>query len=369
MKKVFLASFVLFGLTFSIPAQAHGGEQKEPLLVHVFPADSIRYISIVVPEGNIEIIGTDSDTAIVEMFITPSLKTAKTKWDKEEVSTVLLQNYTTNTKVENGIFSVSIERYEWSKYSPETSLDISFKIKVKSATSTRLHTTDGTIYMMNMEGTHDCNTANGDLQMENIRGNLMGRTAKGHISISGLRDTLDLACGNGNITADDCVGNITLRTNVGDMELSDLHGNIIAFAVGGDILAKNLSGDIMLRSHGGHLVGQALNGRVVANTIDGNMSLLGVSGDTEAGVETGKMEIRMQNVRGYLRLSSNRDILLTIPAKTYALNIRGNKQKAYKTKASRKPKKTAIKDISVYHDAEGPELRVFSERNIKLVFR
>ena len=341
MLSVLLVSVLLNANLFTVRANE---QQKDPYMTRTFPASSIRAVEASASGGSITINGDAGSQATVEVFVSGN------KLSDERIKELLEENYSIDIKVEGGkLYAVakSINRItNWN----QQGLSISFKISVPKQVNSNLHTSGGSIHIANLSGAQDIKTSGGSLTVENVSGNIAGTTSGGSINVTNSSDNINLKTSGGSITARDCSGKINLKTSGGSVKMSQLDGTIDASTSGGSITADNVRGTLKTGTSGG------------------SVKLSGISGNVDAKTSGGSMNVEMESVSDYVKLSNSGNTNLSLPAgRGYNLKIRANKIETSGLKDYRGNVESRSMDGTVGNG--GPEIDVRTSQRVNLTFK
>ncbi|MDR2362056.1 MAG: DUF4097 domain-containing protein [Prevotellaceae bacterium] len=321
MKKTLLLSALLCYAGIGASMQARDDRDK-PFISYRFPAQSISSVQAVTSGGFLQVSGDASDEATVEVFIPPN---HRKKRSNDEIRKILDEHYTLEVTEKNGQLSAVAKR-KGTKWSSNTDLTISFKIRVRSKTDTQLETSGGAITLDNLNGKHNFKTSGGSLNIDKLTGTITGRTSGGRINVRNSRDNIDLQTSGGNIVADECRGNISLATSGGSLNLSNLNGSIVATTSGGSIVMHRLNGEIDATTSGGSISADNIAGTLNTGTSGGSVKINNASGNVEASTSGGTMQVQMKSVENYVRLRGNGHTHLSLPERQgYRLDIKAKK--------------------------------------------
>jgi hypothetical protein len=327
-------------------ASAFADSRDTAFLVKQFPVASVTKIDVATAGGRIEVNGTATQEAIVEVFVSPGSESSK--WTAEKIQSVLDEYYTLDIKAENGLLTAHADRKKGFR-SSGTGLSISFRVTAPRTVDGQANTSGGSIRLDDLSGAITVKTSGGSIKVDNVSGNLTGRTSGGSIQISDSKDYIDLATSGGSIKAEDCSGTITLRTSGGSIKLDELSGVITAKTSGGSVRVSDVTGTLHTSTSGGSMI------------------LEDIAGNLDAHTSGGSIKVSMNTVNEYVRLSNSGHIELAVPAGGYVLNLKGNKIDVPELKdfnGSFKPK-----SVAGTLSGGGPELTVKSSQRVSLSFR
>lgn len=133
------------------------------------------------------------------------------------------------------------------------------------------------VSIINLKGTLNVETKNGDIWAENIEGEFTAKTGNGNIKINGVSRLVDVTTGNGNIDLQNLKddlrvaainGKIKIQCVAGSVELRDTSSQTMLFNIGGDIDATTSNGKV-------NFIGAVRSeGRYRLKTLSGVISML-----------------------------------------------------------------------------------------------
>jgi DUF4097 and DUF4098 domain-containing protein YvlB len=162
-------------------------------------------------------------------------------------------------------------------------------------------------------------TGGGDIEIESAEGPVDVTTGGGDVSVSETQYDVKVQTGGGDITIQESRGNLNLRTGGGDIEISKSGGTVNVSTGGGDITLKNLKNSCWLRTGGGDIYGDNITGDTNIETGSGDIILNNLSGRLDAATGSGDVHVEMallNDKKGFpIKIQSgNGDIQLAIPA-------------------------------------------------------
>ncbi len=271
MKKlrVLFVSVLLIANLFTAVAKK---QQRAPYMTRTFPASSIKSLEVSTSGGSITVNGNAGSEAVVEVYVNRNGRLNKQmKRMNEQIIQVLEENYAIELKVEDGKLYVAAKQKGMFADWESQGFIISFRINAPKQVDSNLQ------------------TSGGSLTVENVSGNIVGKT-------SGAR-----------IIAKNCDGKIDITTSGACLKMSNLNGSINAVTSGARVTASNI------------------NGVIKTETSGADMKLDNISGSVDAKISVGSMNVTMKSVSDYVKLSNNGNINLTVPAnKGYNLKIKAN---------------------------------------------
>lgn len=157
-----------------------------------------------------------------------------------------------------------------------------------------LNTTNGDVAVigLNVLDNVKLSTKNGDLDVEDIQGDVQAETLLGDITLSGIQ---------GNVQADTKSGEYNVTKVTGNAVVSTLNGDIRIEDVGGEIKANTKNGDVTVNEATKALNIETLNGSIYAQTssVGGNWDIYSAIGDLNITLpEEGSYEVKGSNSFG-----------------------------------------------------------------------
>ena len=146
-------------------------------------------------------------------------------------------------------------------------------------TDVELETSNGAIELNGIEGTGTLRTSNGEIVLENVKGDFEGETSNGKIEVETLEGTAFLRTSNGGLDLKGVTGEVDAETSNGGISYS---GDMIA---GGDnrLITSNGNVDVeLLGTPSIKLDASTSNGDITTATITSDDHLVETIGDGEA---------------------------------------------------------------------------------------
>lgn len=265
MKKIlYLAIFSLF-ISSSIFAQDREYSFKEK-----FEVGNSAELSIRTSDGFIDVLPSDGNT--IEVFFIVKKKNHLLDISRSELERELdLEIHHHGNHLE--IRVRHNRNHGWMNW--KNRINVSFEVYVPVKTMCDLHSSDGNIYLSDLEGNQSCKTSDGNIKAANIGGSLIARTSDGDVSVKNIDGRTELKTSDGNITADHILGDSDFVTSDGDVDLFDITGATYAHTSDGNIKFQELKGSINARTSDGNITGNfiQLDGNVKLGTSDGSIRL------------------------------------------------------------------------------------------------
>jgi hypothetical protein len=133
-------------------------------------------------------------------------------------------------------------------------LQIRFLITVPLEYDVDLHTSGGSISVLDLEGEILSRTSGGSMTFENITGNVSGKTSGGSIRIGEIRGEVNAQTSGGSIRIQQAEGNIDVHTSGGSITIDEAMGAVKASTSGGSVrayLSHQPEADCRLTTSGG----------------------------------------------------------------------------------------------------------------------
>jgi hypothetical protein len=135
-------------------------------------------------------------------------------------------------------------------------LQVKFLITVPLEYDVDLHTSGGSISVLDLDGEVLSKTSGGSLTYENITGDIFGRTSGGSIKVGEIIGDVDAHTSGGSIRIKKVEGNIDIHTSGGSITIDEAMGAVKASTSGGSVtayLSRQPEADCRLTTSGGSL--------------------------------------------------------------------------------------------------------------------
>ncbi len=191
--------------------------------------------------------------------------------------------------------------------------DVEIEIEAPSRFNLNLRTGGGDISVKGtLEGMLAADTAGGDIEFEDIRGeaaiktlggdieggavagNAQIRTHGGDIEMGQIGGDLDVDTYGGDVEIAGVGASLKARSMGGDVEIGEVGGSAEVFTMGGDIMLPIVGAGADLETAGGDISLEGARGHVRADTAGGDVQLRGVVGSVEAQSAGGDVEVELQ---------------------------------------------------------------------------
>ena len=211
MKKLFVL-FIIGSLNTSLFLGCVSAQSNEPFSTYTFSAltmSSVHAVEATTLNGSLTVSGDASSETVVEMYVSRNGSGFfRRALKEEEIKQHLVENYTIEVKVAGEKLLVAARQ----KKNKSSQVSISFKIIVPGQMNSNLKTTNGTVQISNLTGSHKLETVNGSLKVENVSGKIYGSTTNGSVTVTNSNNDINISTVNGSITETGCSGKINLTT-------------------------------------------------------------------------------------------------------------------------------------------------------------
>lgn len=294
-------------LSLNAFANRPGDDRDTPYQTKTF-SGNINAVRAETSGGSLTVEGGSGKEARVEMYVHGNNWPDRLSKDEIEER---LKDYDISISQEGGTVVAIAKRRtngDWKR-----SLSIAFKFYTPRNITTDLRTSGGSISIASLTGSQKFRTSGGSLHMSDITGDINGQTSGGSIHLdkclAGASGQIDLQTSGGSIEARSASGKMRLHTSGGSIRLNDLKGDVDAQTSGGSINGESIAGDIK------------------AGTSGGSVRLAGVSGSIDASTSAGGIDVTLDKLGDYVRLSTSAgSVRVRMPLdKGLTLNLSGNR--------------------------------------------
>jgi hypothetical protein len=210
-----------------------------------FDATGLHAIQTQTSGGSIEVTGSDSGKATVDMYVT----TSHGGTDPQEIEKRLSAYHISIVRDGDTLRAVSESHLDnW-----KSQLNISFRIHAPHAVDCTMQTSGGHLALSDVAGTQDLDTSGGGVRLEDVKGTTKASTSGGEIDIVHYNGKLKARTSGGHISTEQSEGDFDLETSGGTIVLDQVSGAITASTSGGSIRAdvSRLTGALKLSTSGG----------------------------------------------------------------------------------------------------------------------
>ncbi len=120
----------------------------------------------------------------------------------------------------------------------------------------------------------------------------MVETHGGNIQANDVGGNLEARSAGGKITADGIAGNVDLRTGGGDIEVGTVRGAVHCYSGGGEIRVQSAGGEARLETAGGEIFIHEAKGPVQADTEGGNIRVDSAASTVAARTAAGLIQVQ-----------------------------------------------------------------------------
>lgn len=212
------------------------------------------------------------------------------------------------------------------KYGNE-GISVDIRVRVPETYSLDLKTSGGDIDVGDLRGDVLARTSGGDINVGNVTDavirvhtsggdvNVKGgaretkvSTSGGDIEILNARGAVDATTSGGDIKIGRTDGEVTVRTSGGDIEIDQAGGNTEATTSGGDIRIGHTTGEVKAKTSGGDITIERADGEVDMHTSGGDVTIESAEGRLNAGTSGGDITIGDATGGGVTAKTSGGDI-------------------------------------------------------------
>jgi DUF4097 and DUF4098 domain-containing protein YvlB len=97
------------------------------------------------------------------------------------------------------------------------------------------------------------NTSGGNLEINDLKGEVKGETSGGNIHIDGVQGNVNLQTSGGNVTAERTQGSLHMETSGGDIRIETVTGDVEVETSGGNVKLNDIDGKIHGETSGGNI--------------------------------------------------------------------------------------------------------------------
>jgi DUF4097 and DUF4098 domain-containing protein YvlB len=188
----------------------------------------------------------------------------------------------------------------------------------------------------------DLATMGGDIRIENIEGEIVGKTMGGDLEFFDLKGSLEFTTMGGDVEVYNALISGELKTMGGDLDFENVAGTLKASTMGGDVSFRSskkdmpkkdagelqlstmggdirvdsapmgvsvntMGGDIIIRSAGKYVKANTMGGDIDINEIDGSIKATTMGGEVNAQMvgdpDKGDRDVKLSSMGGSIRLT------------------------------------------------------------------
>ena len=183
----------------------------------------------------------------------------------------------------------------------------------------RVHTSGGDVHVKGGARETKVSTSGGDIKIQDARGAVDATTSGGDVTIGDAAGEVSAKTSGGDITIGSTDGEVTVRTSGGDIEIDQAGGNTEAITSGGDITIGHTTGAVTAKTSGGDITVDRADGEVDVHTSGGDVTIVSAEGSLKAGTSGGDIAIRNATGGGVTAKTSGGDIEARLRASVSAL--------------------------------------------------
>ena len=188
-------------------------------------------------------------------------------------------------------------------YERRSHRNVRFDINVPSEFNLEIGTSGGDVDVSgSITGTVTGTTAGGDIEVDDVKGQVDLKTAGGDVTAGTVDGDARLKTAGGDIEVGDVKGELTAQTAGGDIEAGNVGKDLVAQTAGGDITCRTVGGEVRAETAGGDIQLGVAKGEVKAETAGGDIELMGAIGEVNA--ETSGGDIKLSGVKGSVDAST-----------------------------------------------------------------
>lgn len=276
-KKIWICTALFYLLAGTLNAQS----SDEAYRTETFRTTGIPEVVISTQGGFIEVIGTNEDEVIVEMFVRRGSRYLTA--DEEDLSGYQIEIEQDGNQV------VAISEGNSSSWIWGRSLSVSFRVRVPYRSEVEGRTSGGHVSAEYIRNNLNLRTSGGSIRVTDVQGDEINlRTSGGTITLGRVAGSVHAKTSGGSIRGEVLAGQANLQTSGGSIELRDISAQVTAKTSGGRIRAEitRFDEDISLRTSGGSIDVQIASAGDFELDLRGtrvNADLRNFSGSSERG--------------------------------------------------------------------------------------
>ena len=174
-----------------------------------------------------------------------------------------------------------------------------FELKLPMNINLNFETAGGNIDVLDIRGESVFRTFGGDIYLKNMMGRIEAHTSGGDIEVSRVEGLIRVHTSGGDIEIMNSVGKFNASTSGGDLEFFQLTGNIDAQTNGGSITLRNIESEsVECRTSGGDINAEDISANLTGSVSGGEIDLESIKGHVD--VTTSGGGIKAQQITGSL---------------------------------------------------------------------
>ncbi len=183
----------------------------------------------------------------------------------------------------------------------------------------RVHTSGGDVHVKGGARETKVSTSGGDIEILDARGAVDATTSGGDVTIGDAAGEVSAKTSGGDIKIGRTDGEVTVRTSGGDIEIDQAGGNTEATTSGGDIRIGHTTGEVKAKTSGGDVTIGRADGEVDVHTSGGDVTIESAEGSLKAGTSGGDITVSNATGGGVTAKTSGGDIEAGLTATVSAL--------------------------------------------------
>ena len=263
---------------------------KETFRFDTVPDDGSYTILLERVEGSIEV--RTHTGAGAEITITRKIRARTEKKAKRLVKDAKILVYHVE---DNHLIQVRSEK----KIGYKRNVQTDFELKLPMNINLNFDTAGGNIDVLDIRGESVFRTFGGDIYLKNMMGRIEAHSSGGDIEVSRVEGLIRVHTSGGDIEIMNSVGKFNASTSGGDLEFLQLTGNIDAQTSGGSITLRNIESEsVECRTSGGDINAEDISANLTGSASGGEIDLESIKGHVD--VTTSGGDIKAQQITGSL---------------------------------------------------------------------
>ncbi len=178
-----------------------------------------------------------------------------------------------------------------------------FEITVPSEFNLNLNTSGGDVKVSNnITGDVKIKTSGGEIELEDVKGELVAATAGGNIQCGNITGDTKLSSSGGDVIIGSVQGECVISTGGGNVEVKNVSKSLSVSTGGGNVDCGNIGNDVKVTTGGGNISMNNISGVMSVTTGGGDVS--GTSVSKGGSIVTGAGNVNLDNLSGYVKITS-----------------------------------------------------------------
>lgn len=249
----FTKTIVCIIISFLFAGSMHAQPAADAYRTEVFNTSDSPRVEISTQGGFIEVIGTNEDEVVVEMFVRRGSRYLHA--DEEDLADFDIGIAHAGDRVIVSSKSRS-NQSRISFWRRGRSLSVSFRVHVPYRAAVDGHTSGGKVSAEYIRNNLSLRTSGGSVRVVDVQGDRVDlQTSGGSIELGRVAGNIDAKTSGGAIRGEVLTGKVNLRTSGGSIRLSDVSAQLTARTSGGGITADitRFEEDVNLKTSGGSI--------------------------------------------------------------------------------------------------------------------